>query len=203
MDKRLEESKDVKIEKLKEFISFAKEAVKEEKDEMIKAESFKIILNKMIDGGFTKSTQETTLNKINHKNEGNMPKKQTELARLCSISIEELNDIFNFKEKGVEIISPIEGKEHLKRIIVSLCYLAASEICYSKEWVESSELAECMRSMGIKDISNLAKQLKRLSETFRSTGTRGHSKYKLTSGIGRKSALDVIHKLAKGEKIEN
>ena len=57
----------MKIEKLKEFISFAKEAVKEEKDEMIKAESFKIILNKMIDGGFTKSTQETTLNKINHK----------------------------------------------------------------------------------------------------------------------------------------
>lgn len=200
MGKELKESN---IEKLKEFISFAKEAVKEEKDEMVKTESFKIILNKMIEGGFTKSTEASKLNKNTQENHGSITKKQMELAQLCSISIEELNDIFRFKDEGVEIIAPIKGNDSLKRILASQCYLVASEICYSKEWVDSAELAECMRSMGVKDITNLSTQLKKLTEVFRTTGTRGHSKYKLTSGIGRKSAFNVINELAKGEKIEN
>jgi len=200
MEKGLKEQN---IEKLKKFISFAKDAVQGEEDEMVKTESFKIILNKMMEGGFVNPTEEPKLNKNNQEGSGSTTKKQMELAQLCSISIEELNDIFRFKEKNVEIIFPIEGSDSLKRNLASQCYLAASEICYSKEWVDSAELAECMRSIGMKDISNLSTQLKKLSEVFRATGTRGHSKYKLTSGVGRKSAFNVINKLAKGEKIEN
>ncbi|MDH3766601.1 MAG: hypothetical protein OER82_12450 [Nitrosopumilus sp.] len=203
MNEGLRKWNDEVIEKLKGFVKLAKEVVKDEEDEVIKVESFKLILNKMIEYEFTKSAKEATTNKVNQENVDDFTNKQIELAELCLISVQELNDVFKFKDDSFDIIAPIEGNDALKRNIASQCYLAASEICYSKDWVDSVELAECMRSMGLKDMSNLSKQLKRWSEIFRSTGTRGHNKYKLTSGIGRKSAFELIRKLAKGEKIEN
>ena len=200
MAKGLKKSEKMDSKKIQELIESAKDAVSNEKDESFKIESFKIIFNKLLENQLF-VTSPAHSEKTIQKNDMPIIEKQNELAKLCSITLEELMDVFKFRENTVEIIVPIIGNDAFKRLIGSQCYLAAAEIVFDKEWIESKELTECMRSMGVKDLANMAPTLKKLSDIFRSSGSRGHNKYKLTSGFGRKSAFELIKKLAKGESL--
>ena len=195
---------DINSEQLKEKIRLAKEAVINE-SEPFKTEAFKIILNKLLESNLT--TKITTvvpesLNTIKPQNEySDIYEKKKDLALKCDITIDELNDIILIKNDVVEIIKPIPGKtDSIKHIIISLCVLAVYDVVLGIEWVTSAKLTESMRSLGVRDLSNLAPHLKRSSNYFRVQGSRGHNEYKLTSAQGRQKAFQVIHQLAKNDE---
>ena len=73
----------------------------------------------------------------------------------------------------------------------------------NNEWISTSIITECLRSLGVKDIANLAATLKKHRDLFRHIGGRRYKKYKLTSGQGKISAFETIRKFAKGELNEN
>ncbi|AFS80376.1 hypothetical protein NKOR_02390 [Candidatus Nitrosopumilus koreensis AR1] len=188
---------DVDVKKIRELIDYAKKSVENEDDELIKNESYKIILKLLLDRYLSSESIPQGAPKIG----SNLTKKQNELANLCSITISELYDVFKFQDSSVNLVAAIQGSDSFKHLVGTQCYLAALEVVYEKDWVSSNDVTECMRSMGVKDLSNLATNLKKHSDIFRISGTRGHNKYKLTSGMGRKSAFDFIHKLGKGESL--
>jgi hypothetical protein len=199
MDERLRKQV---ISEIKEIFELSKNVVHEEK-EPFRTEAFKIIFSELIKNSVAGQEDPSSIKKNGNKERIPPDKKKIELAKLCSLSAEEVDDVFSIRENSIKIIAPINGNESFKRKIASQCYLVAAEIILEKDWVESKELAEVLRDIGVKDLSNLAPQLKKNKEIFRIDSKRGNNKYKLTSGIGRTKACEIIHKLAKGEPIED
>jgi len=203
--------KDLKDDKLiknySEKIKIAREAVVGE-DEPYKTESFKIILEHLLnletveEYPVPSSTSRSPEKKSARSNKPNIQNKKSELATNCGITIVELNDVFSINDKDqLEMLVPIEGMEAEQQIIASQCLLAAYEVLYGYDWVDSPLLVESLRSMGIKDKGrNLSTNLKKKSDIFRLMGKAPHKKYKLTNPA-RKSAFNLIKKLAKGEKL--
>jgi len=189
------------IDDIKSKIAFAKKIVVDEK-EPFKTEAFKIILSKSLDSSVyahvAQSSEESTVGEL-----ASLDAKKNELAEKCSLSKQELEVVFSFHKNSVKLVVPISGKDYFKRLIASQCFLIASEIVLGKDWIDSRELAENLREIGVKDLANTAPHLKKYPEIFRIDAKRGHNKYKLTSGIGRSSAFEIIRKLAKGESLEN
>lgn len=196
-------------EKLKEYIKIAKEAVKDEKEELYKIEGYKIILEKLLN-----ST--TEIKKSSDNSEKNIQSKtvevqitdieqgKEELAKNCRISVNELEEVISIsKNNGIEIIAPITGIGAKKHIIVALCVLVASEFLLKEEWIMPSRITECLRSIGVKDLANLSLTLKRYPLLIRARGSRGKNKqYRLTSNDGRAKAFEVMRKLVKVEEID-
>jgi len=188
------------IDDIKEKIDFAKKAVSDEK-EPFKTESFKIIFTKLLNSSLQNQV-ETISEHITEENPTSLKTKKAELAEKCSISKEELEDVFSIHQDSVKILAPIKCKKSFQCLIAAQCFLIVLETVLGKEWVESKELAQIMREIGIKYLSNLSAQLKRYPEIFRIESKPGHSKYKLTSIFGRTSAFEIIRKLAKGENLD-
>ncbi len=196
-------------EKLKEYMKIAKESVKDEKDEQLKIEAYKIILEKLLDGttAIQKSTSlpKTNVNTDNPKTEIiNFEQGKIKLAQNCGISLSQLDDVISInKNDDVEIIAPVTGNDPKKHIIATLCILAAREFILGEEWIESPIVAESIRSIGAGGLSNLSFTLKRYPTLTRTRGSRGKNKqYKLTTNEGRTKAFEIIRKLAKGEEID-
>lgn len=120
------------------------------------------------------------------------------LAKKTNLSIDELKNTIRIKNDSIEILGTITGTNSEKQVTVALCLLIAYEEIFGTEWVSSNIISECCRSIGISDPGgNLATNLKKKSELFRKSSTA--NEYKLTSGIGRKTAYALIKKLATGE----
>lgn len=196
------------LEKLQKYIKIAKDAVKDE-SEPYKTEGYKIILEKLLNDSseikqlpddFKKNIQNKDLDQtISDRKKG-----IEELAKHCNISVNQLEDVITINNKNeIEIIAPIQGNDSKKHIIVTLCILVATEFIKNEEWVESTKIAEALRSIGTKDISNLSLTLKRYPLLTRTRGSRGQKKqYRLTTNDGRTKAFEIIEKIAKGEMID-
>lgn len=192
-------------DKVKDKIKLAKKIVEGEKDELYKTEAFKIILSKLLES--EKDVQKTDLSKntetvTKQSPIDNIEEKQMGLANKCNVTINELEQVIFIKDNTIEIISPISGSDARKHVIVTQCLLAAYQIIFEQEWVSSQIIIKCLRSMGVKDVTNLSLTLKKYSDLVIGRGTRGHKEYRLTSGQGRISAFNTIHELAKGKEFE-
>lgn len=127
--------------------------------------------------------------------------KKKKLAARCNISIEELEDIIKIKDDGIELLVSFSGKESEQQVSGILIVLLSFEMILGNEWVPSVKLKEILRAANISDKSgNLAKILKSHSDLFRHTGSNVATKYTLTSNKGRSNAIELLEKLAKGEK---
>lgn len=196
------------LEKLKECIKIAKDAVKDE-SEPYKTEGYKIILEKLLNS-MTEIKKSKNYSENDVKSENvesvimDIEKGKKELAKNCNISVSELEEVISIdKKNNIEIIAPITGNDPKKHIIVGLCVLVSSEFILKNEWVESPKIAECLRSIGVKDIANMSSTLKRYSALIRTRGSRGkHKQNRLTTNEGRTKAFEIIRKLAKGEEID-
>lgn len=201
MSKRLGKSNEDDAKEIQEKLQLAKDIVSNE-EEPFKTEAFKILFSKFLESSFHMQ-KDTATEDVTKDEPTSLDAKIVKFAKNCSISKEELEDVFSIHEDSIKIIVPINGNESFKRLIASLCYLMSAEIILGKEWIESKELAEVMREIGVKDLANLAPQLKKNNDLIRIDAKQGNNKYKLTSGAGRQKALEIIRKLAKGELIEN
>ncbi|MGI0056775.1 MAG: hypothetical protein ACREAK_05310 [Nitrosarchaeum sp.] len=195
-------------ESLAEKTKKAREAV-EGQEEPYKTEAFKIILTHLLNSSSAAEsiTQGSTSQKFERPTlldqKSNLKKGKSELALLCGLSANELDDVFIIEEDKVEMHAPVSGTEAEKQIMASQCLLVAYEVLLGQEWVDSPVLVESLRAMGIQDKGrNLSTNLKKRSEYFRLSGKAPHKKYKLTT-VARTSALNLIRQLAKGEKNED
>lgn len=189
------------FEELKKNIQLAKKAVEDE-PEPYKTEAFKIVLEKLLDTASAFETEVTQDRIINvERKPPNLTSTKDELAAKCNITITELDDAISIKDDTIEIIAPLTGVESdaQKHLIITQCVLAAYEVVLGKEWVPTSVLTECLKSSGVKDLANFAPNLKKQPMLFRSKGVKRSMQYRLTSGEGRQSAFNIIHRLAKGE----
>lgn len=199
MNKRLNDSD---IEFIKTQIKLAKDVVADEEDPIVKTESFKIVLANLLNK-ITYSNPMTSQQGFEGLQGGDTPMnaKKNQLAKNCSISLEELNKVLSIHDDSVEIRAPIVGNETFKHVVASQCALIAYEFVLDREWVESGDLIKCLKAMGVKDFSNLAPHLTQRPDIFLTKGTRGHKQYRLTSSTGRESSFQLIRKLAKGENL--
>ena len=190
-------------EEVKEKIELARKSVEGEK-EPYKTEAFKIILSKLLESGKDAQKVAITMNTEEITKEStidNIKEKEAELASKCNLTIDELEQVIFIKDNAIEIISPISGSDARKHVIVTQCLLAAYQIIFGQEWVSSQTIIDCLRSMGVRDVTNLSLTLRKYPDLVIGRGTRGHKEYRLTSGQGRISAFNVIYKLAKRREI--
>jgi len=192
--------------KFSEKIKIARESVADE-DEPYKTESFKIILSHLLDleseiqYPIPSSPSKKSEKKSQLSQKSDIEEMKNQLATNCDITKDELNDVFSINNNLIEMLVPVSGMEVEQQVISSQCLLAAYEVVFGYDWVDSPLLGESLRAMGIKDKGhNLSTNLKKKSDLFRLMGKAPHKKYKLTIP-GRKSAFILIRKLAKGEKL--
>lgn len=188
-------------EEFKEKMKQAKKLVEDE-SEPYKTEGFKIILAKLLDSSSVIQNEDIQSRTINIETmTKNLDVKKAELATKCNITVDELDNAISIKNNIVEIIAPLTvlNTDAQKHLVVTQCVLAVYEIVLGQEWVSSSQLSECLRSVGMRDLANLAQNLRTEKDLFRYEGIKRNTRYRLTSGEGRKSAFNTIHKLAKGE----
>src|SRR5438270_266613 len=67
---------------------------------------------------------------------------------------------------------------------------------------KASLLNECLNELGIQNLGNLASNLQKYPQIFRKRGSGKATEYKLTTADGRTSARRIMHKLAKGEPLD-
>ena len=96
MKPRLKEGTQIDIELLKEKIKLAKESVTNE-NEPFKTEGFKIILAKLLEQTFPDSSIRATVTS-DVAEETPLEQKKAQLAKNCSISVEELNNVYSLKK---------------------------------------------------------------------------------------------------------
>ena len=193
-------------DELKEKIAMAKKAVEGEKDPIIKADAFKIILSKLLDSDVyipnQKNSNLKSVVKENKNENNNFEEKKAELAKKCNITVNDLNNVISLKNNIVEVVSPLRGTDAQKHVVVAKCVLAAYEVIFGQEWVNSTILAECIRSVGVKDLKNISQSLKKVGELIIGRGVGRYREYRLTSSNGRSSAFQTIANLSKGESVE-
>lgn len=182
--------------KLKELIKIAKSAVEGE-DEPYKSEGFRIILNKLL----TNDQKKIETTELPETPKLDLDRKIHDFCKKCEITMEQFNETFFINNENVEIIAPIKGTNVEKQLIVAICILVVSELVLDKEWLQSTKIAECLRSIGMTGLANLSFTLKRHSNLIRSRGSRGLGKeYKLTSSEGRSAAFHIIRKISQAEQ---
>lgn len=117
-----------------------------------------------------------------------------EFAKAANITVEQLGNVFDFKEQDLTFIAPLTGSVADRQVEFSECVLVGYELVYRNKWTKASKLSEKMDDHGL-DLRNLARNLTRHSDIFRKTGQKRGSKYKLTD-IGKRAALELVRRIA-------
>lgn len=160
-----------------------------------KKDAFKVLLTKFIDGlpsddkhmapRGAKTIRDQELN---------------ELAKKCDISRENLNDVILIKnDDQVEILRSVVGSSARKQFIISQIVLLVHHTVLNHEWVSATAIVNSLKSAGVHTIATLSKTLKKHPNLFISEGNKHSRQYKLTSGPGRSSAIQIIQSIARGD----
>lgn len=185
----------METEEIKEKIKLAMSLV-EDVPEPFKTKAFEVILSNLLGGVFPKKgsdilPEETKVAEVTR----NIELKIQKLAELVGIEVSQLEDIFQFEEKGPTFIGRVNGTEAEKQVqVCRLAILVLKEV-YGQEWVEGSILWKILQDCGIGSLDNLAKNLKAQGNEFRMMGQKRGKKYKLTEP-GRQNALQSLKQLA-------
>lgn len=190
------------VEKLKEKIKIAHEAVQDEPDPY-KLEAFKIVLGKLLKEHMVNSAsktfqQDTTPTETTPS--GNLSVRKLDLATRCKITPDQLKNVLLITENKVEIVKPIESNSDSKKMIIAAqCIIITHEVVFEQEWIKASVMTDCFREIGIKDPGhNLAALMTKNSDLFLKRPNA--QEYRLTTDKGRLSAFETIRKLAIGEE---
>lgn len=201
-------------EKIKECIELAKTLV-EKQPEPFKTESFKIILNKLLDSDIS-AKKSSSKKRTPHKPQDNETEEEltivenpeemiSTLANELGVELNQLQDTISVNGNKIEIISSINDKSLKQKMIkASLCVLLLFEKFYNSQWVKATTIVEQLKEMGIHDSgSNLSTYLKNESQLFRYRGQNLNREYKLTTAEGRKQALEILKGLTVVEEPSN
>lgn len=201
----------MKEEEYKKHIEFAKNLTKDQ-PEPFKTESFKIILNKLLDTDISTRKSPSSKKGIPQKPQDkeiideltiveNPEEVMSGLANELGVELDQLQDTISINGNKVEIITSINVPSSKQKMIKgSLCILLLFEKFYNSQWLKSAIIGEQLKEIGIHDPgNNLSTHLKNESEFFRFRGSNVNREYKLTTTNGRKKALEVLKELTSEE----
>lgn len=198
----------MKDEEVKKHIEHAKKIVSDQ-PEPFKTESFKIILNKLLDSGVStgksSSSKKRTPQEPQDKevveeltNAENPEEVMSELANEIGVELDQLQDTISIKGKKFEILTSIQGSSKTEKTIKAVaCILLISDKFFNTPWAKSEYIAEYLRDFGIPDTGkNLSTYMKQNSNSFRFRDSGRFKEYKLTTTAGKAKALEVLKELA-------
>ena len=134
---------------IKKSIDLALDLVKDIPSELQNT-AFKLILQKMLQQeNFSTSNDVGNPEPLSPTPKTNNPKPQ--LAKLCNVSVDELDNVFLQKGANIEILSKISGGKSFRMIVGSLVILAVRETIFNKEWSSSSEILTPLKKIGIEE----------------------------------------------------
>ncbi|TET26556.1 MAG: hypothetical protein E3J73_04325 [Candidatus Bathyarchaeum sp.] len=186
---------EMQIEEIKEKINQAIKAVADV-EEPFRTKAFEIVLSTLLEGSVIKtsiksrSSTETSTRRTNTLNQ-----QIAEFAKKAGIESGKLRDFYDFEEDEPVFIGKVEGREAEKQIQISKCLLIAYESVYGISWVKTSILSKALDNYGVGSLNNLAKNLGKCRDDFRSKGQFRGTQYKLTQ-LGRESALNLLRQLS-------
>jgi len=115
-------------------------------------------------------------------------------SRDTNLSVEQLENVFEFNEHDLHFIAPLTGSVPEKQVSLTQCVLIGLELVYRKKSIDATELAKKLDDYGL-DTKNLARSLSSHSDIFRKIGKKRQTKYKLTD-VGKTSAIQLVQTLA-------
>jgi len=115
-------------------------------------------------------------------------------AEETDLSVEQLENVFEFNEQDLNFIAPLTGSVPDKQVDFTQCILIALELVYRKKSIDATELVKKLDDYGL-DKKNLARSLTSHPDIFRKIGKKKETKYKLTD-VGKTSAIQLVRTLA-------
>ncbi len=184
------------VEKIKQLIRTAHEAVKDE-SEPYKLEAFKIILTKLLNDNFeTMQSHKKTLHtqSTNQSEDGSDSNPIQKLAKICSVSDEQMRNVLDYENGKFIILKKVEGATTAeKQINASLCILTAWAKGMNQSWIGTVTLGDSLRELSI-DTAHLGENITK-TEYFSLKGKRKGAKYHITTQ-GWQEGLDLLKSLA-------
>lgn len=120
--------------------------------------------------------------------------KIVKFAETLRLTVDQLENVFDFDEDGVNIVTPLVGSIPSKQVTITHCVLICLEHVYDKKSVSSSDLKKLIDDYGVVT-KNLSRSLQNKSDIFRRVGKVRGTKYRLTD-VGKTSGLELIRTLA-------
>lgn len=182
-----------KIEEIKKQIQTAIEAVKDF-DEPYRTKAFEVILSKFME----RIPVEKGVKRVRRKTQA-LPLKEKieEFAEATNLSVDQLENVFEFDEQGLRFIAPLTGSIPERQVSFVQCVLIGLEYVYGKKSISATEFAKIFDDYGLSK-KNIGRSLGRHRPLFRMFGRKKSTKYRLTD-VGKTSAIELVHTLATSE----
>ena len=166
-------------------------------EEPYRSKAFEIILPNLLVGRIDstsneKKVEQKTPPSTSQEDTLNHEAKIESFASKCNVTPEQLKNVYHFEPEKPIYIVPFRGSDSDKQINVSRFLLAAYEEVYDVEWIS---LRKDLTEHGIKSLANLARNLDKHSELFRSKGQQKGTAYKLVD-TAKLETFKMIRELA-------
>jgi hypothetical protein len=165
-------------------------------EEPYKSKAFEIIFSSLLNQSVESNNRKRdTIIKIDEpkSNQGNdLETKIENFATKCELSTQLLKNVYDFSKNKPVCIIPRKGTEIDNQIIFSRLLLVAYEEVFNEEWIS---LRQVLDEHGIGSLGNLAKNLDKRQDLFRSMGQRRGVTYKLIDAA-KIETLKLIKELA-------
>jgi len=182
-------------EKIKAIIQRAINIVKGV-EEPYRLKAFEVVLSKLWPASLEERKEREKKPK---KPEGmNLEAKIEDFADKCNVSVEQLTNIYDFQKDKPLLIVPLQGNHRERQVFASRYLLVAYSEIYGQKWVN---LRQPLSEQGVRSLQNLAENLKKHREIFRSRGRGKAMEYKLVDAAKRET-FDMIRALATGQSQE-
>jgi len=183
-----------KTQDIKRQIQAAIDAVKDF-DEPYKTKAFEVILSKSLETIPTGPTSKRIEHHIEKKGKS-LPVKEkiAKFAEAANLSVDQLANVFEFGDDGLNFIAPLTGSIKQKQVDFTQCVLICLERVYEKKSIEATELVSMLDDFGL-STKNLSRSLQSHPDIFRKIGKKRETRYRLTD-VGKTSALKLVHELA-------
>jgi hypothetical protein len=142
-------------------------------DEPYRSKAFEIIFNDLLhsqiktEPAVVKPNNEKKPDKGTFENGLDLNKKIENFATKCGLSVQQLKNVYDFTDNKPIVIIPRKGTEIENQILTSRLLLVAYDEIFNQEWIS---LRQDLTEHGIKSLGNLAANLDRNSQLFRSRG---------------------------------
>ncbi|MGD0978490.1 MAG: hypothetical protein ABR962_05040 [Candidatus Bathyarchaeia archaeon] len=173
---------------IRRAINIAKEI-----EEPYRLKAFEIVLSKLW-APFAEQKTKTIETASGESGTANLEARIEEFAAKCALSVDQIENIFDFQEDGPLFTVPLQGSHAEKQVLVSRYLLAAYHEAYGKEWISLNQI---LAEHGVGSLDNLGANLKKHADIFRQRGRKKASEYKLVDAAERET-FHMIHELSTG-----
>ena len=186
----------MEVKEIKGKIKVAIDAV-DDVPEAFKIKAFEVVLSKLLnERKFEANESEGEKGGSNELTavSQSMDDKIKKMAEAAGVTVNQLNDIFQFGETTLKFIGRIEGKDAGKQVQISRLIIFAYKEVYGQEWVEGSIIREVLKDCGVGSLNHFSENLMHFENEFRTIGLKSAMKYKLTEP-GKQTAITLLKQL--------